>query len=211
MVKGVLDYYGQALDLPGMSSLVEARLLSDGEPLVDVEPAIAWSFEADFDPKEADNPGKITTIVHGVAPRNFVPGDWVYLVNPDPVTHQKTGHEGSNAIYLGGGRFDDYYGDNNHAFTYAEKLDEVFQWRHGVFDLRRDAALRQPLTAADLGRLGLAPEHGGLVHSWRITPAFFGAETRKCAAKAQQPAPETEPPATAPVLGLGDMVLPAER
>jgi hypothetical protein len=211
MVKGVLDYYGRAQDLPGMSTLVEARLLSDGEPLVDVEPGIVWSFEPDFDPKEAARPGKIASIVHDVAPRNFVPGDWVYLINSDPVTRQKIGHEGSNAIYLGGGRFDDYYGDNNHAFTYVEKLDEVFQWRNGVFDLKRDAALRRPLTAADFDRLSLPPEQGGLVHRWRITPAFFGAETRTLAAKGRESKPEGESPAAAPVLGLSDSMVPMER
>jgi hypothetical protein len=177
IVKGFLDYYDRVRESPLLSGLIESRLLADHEPLVDVEPGRAWSFEPGFDPKES-RPGKLLSIVQDVPPKNFVPGDWVYFLNTDPVSQQKIGYEGSNAIYLGGGRFDDYYGENNHAFTYEEKLDEVFQWRHGVWSRTRDAAKKQPLTAEDLERLSAAPGRGGLVEDWRIAPDFFAPPVR---------------------------------
>jgi hypothetical protein len=177
MVKGVLDYYDRVRGSPTMAGLIQARLLSDHDPLSAVEPGGAWSFEPGFDPKDA-RPGKLLSLVHGVMPENLVPGDWVYFRNTDPVSRKKIGYEGSNAIYLGGGRFDDYYAENNHAFTYAEKLDEVFQWRNGVFSRTRDAAKRKPLGERDLVRLGVSPRRGGLVEDWRITPDFFAASAR---------------------------------
>ena len=102
------------------------------------------------------------------------------------MSSQKIGYEGSNAIYLGGGRFDDYYGENNHAFTYVEKLDEVFQWRHGVFSRPRDAGKRQPLTEQDFESLGTPPRQGGIVTDWRIGPDFFSAPVRHHTASRQQ-------------------------
>jgi hypothetical protein len=144
-----------------------------------VEPAIAWRFEPGFDPKEAARPGKLLSIVYDVAPNNFVPGDWVYFLNTDAASSKMTGYEGSNAIYLGGRRFDDYYGENNHAFSYEEKLDEVFQWRNGVFNRERDADKKQPLAERDFARLSESPRRGGLVKTWRIAPDFFEASTRR--------------------------------
>jgi hypothetical protein len=204
MVKGVLDFYRRTRDLPGMLELVQERLLSDREPLVDIEPAVAWSFEPGFDPMDASKPGKISSIIDNVAPRNFVPGDWVFLLNTDPVSSSKLGHEGSNAIYLGGGRFVDYYGEKNHGFTYVEKLDEVFQWRNGVFDLQRDSAKRQVLPAQDFDRLGRSPARGGLVTSWRIAPAFFGSTIRRSSAMLLRNAPGAPEPLQAPVAGLDE-------
>lgn len=86
----------------------------------------------DYYARVLEHPAK-AALVRGVPPRHFVPGDWAYLLNTDPVTYEKTGYEGSNAIYLGRGRFDDYYDDHNHSYTFEEKLDEVYQWRNGVF------------------------------------------------------------------------------
>lgn len=178
IVKGVLDYYDRVRASPTLTRLVQSRLLSDHEPLSDIEPGIVWSFEPDFNPKDASRPGKLLTIARDVSPNNFVPGDWVYFLNTDPVSRQKSGYEGSNAIYLGRDRFDDYYGENNHAFTYAEKLDEVFQWRNGVFSRIHDAPKRKALDARDLERLSASPKAGGLVEKWRVVPEFFEARSR---------------------------------
>jgi hypothetical protein len=178
IVKGILDYYDRVRASPTLAQLVQSRLLSDHDPLSDIEPGIVWSFEPDFNPKDASRPGKLLTVAREVSPKNFVPGDWIYFLNTDPVTRQKSGYEGSNAIYLGRNRFDDYYGENNHAFTHAEKLDEVFQWRNGVFSRIRDAPKRKPLDAQDLERLSASPKAGGLVEKWRVVPEFFEAPTR---------------------------------
>jgi hypothetical protein len=183
MVQAVLDYYRRVKNTPFRSKLVEARLVSDQDPLVDVEPGEMWSFEKDFDPRDLARHGKILQIQYGVAPRNFVPGDWAYLINGDPVSSQKTGYEGSNAIYLGRGKFDDYYNDNRHSYTYQQKLDEVYQWRNGVFSRSRDAAKIQPLSKEDFEQLGKTTTEGGIVMDFRVFPYLFAhnerAETRR--------------------------------
>jgi hypothetical protein len=172
--QAVLDYYVRVRPDPAKAALVRARLLHDQDPLVGVEPAGMWDFEADFDPRRAALPGKLLAVTRGVAPRNFVPGDWSYLRNTDPATATKTGYEGSNAVYLGGGRFVDYYNDNNHAYTFVEKLDEVYQWRNGVFSRRRDGDKAEPLTRADFVRLSRTPAEGGLLLDLRAVPYLFG-------------------------------------
>jgi hypothetical protein len=191
VVHGILDYYGRIKNQPDHVALVESRLLVDDEPLVDIEPGSMWSFEAGIAPSELVKPGKVLQIQYGVAPLNFVPGDWVYFLNPDPASRAIAGYEGSNAIYLGRGRFDDYYDDNNHGFTYVEKLDEVFQWRHGVFNRVTEAGLRVPLSEADLLLLGKTPAQGGLVMDLRVFPDFFPPVPRKVDATVaqQEPAP----------------------
>lgn len=176
ITQGVVDYYRRVRANDSLSSLVLLRIQHDGDPLVHVEPANMWDFEEDFDPSERDRPGKLVKIQYGVAPRNFVPGDWVYIVNTDPDTHHKTGYEGSNALYLGRDRFDDFYNDHDHAYSYEEKLGEVYQWRNGVFSRSRDAAKIQPLGPDDFQRLGQRPAQGGLVKGYRVVPYLFGYE-----------------------------------
>ena len=195
-VHGVLDYYERVREDAALARKVEARLLSDREPLVDVEPSRAWRFEPGYDFREVSRPGKLLSLVDRVAPKNFVPGDWAYFLNPDPVSRQKTGFEGSNAIYLGGGRFDDYYGENNHSFTYEEKLDEVFQWRNGVYNRGRDEAKRNALSGDDLERLGLPPRDGGLLQPWRIIPDTIpGITSPTATVPVCRPRPAPVPPA----------------
>jgi len=176
MLQGVLDYYRRVKKDASQLQQIEARLLADREPLVNVEPGRMWDFEADFDRQELDRPGKILHIQYGVAARNFVPGDWVYILNTDIVSSRKTGYEGSSAIYLGRNRFSDYYNDNAHSYSYREKLDQVFQWRNGVFNSVRDADRVQPLTERDFDRLGATPAKGGLVTDLRVFPYFFGTD-----------------------------------
>jgi hypothetical protein len=173
MAQGVLDYFYRVAKDPSLLKVVEARLAADHDPLVNVEPGKTWSFEKDFDPAERKRPGKILQVQYGVAPKNFVPGDWVYIVNNDSVSSRKTGYEGSNAIYLGRGRFDDYFNDNGHYYTYRQKLDEVYQWRNGVFSRSRDGAKIQPLSEERVEELGKPPAEGGLVMDFRVFPYVF--------------------------------------
>lgn len=183
MAQGVLDYYRRVKNDPSRQKLVEARLAFDQDPLVGVEPGEMWSFEKDFDPGELARPGKILQIQYAVAPKNFVPGDWVYLLNSDPVSSRKTGYEGSNAIYLGRNKFVDFYNDNRHSYTYRQKLDEVYQWRNGVFSRSRDSAKIQPLSGVNFEQLGKLPAEGGLVMNFRVFPYPFapseGAEIHR--------------------------------
>ena len=176
VIQGILDYYYRIKQDPINARLVEARLLEDGDPLEDVEPARMWSFEPDFNPETLHRPGKILRIDYGIAPKNFVPGDWVYFLNTDPETYSKTGYEGSNPIYLGRNRFVDYYNDNDHFYTFEAKLDEVYQWRHKVFSRSRDKDRIVPLSAEDYERLSLPPRQGGLLKNLRTTPYYFGFE-----------------------------------
>ena len=172
----VLDYYARVKKNPAKAALVRRRLMHDEDPLVGVEPAGMWDFERDFDETTRNIPGKILDIKRDVAKDNFVPGDWIYLLNNNRASHKKTGYEGSNAVYLGGGKFDDYYNDHHHSYTYSEKVNEVYQWRNGVFNSRRDAAKVKPITDEDIARLSETPENGGLLLNFRVAPYFFSYE-----------------------------------
>lgn len=170
MAHGVLDYYRRVKDDKSGARLIRNRLLSDGEPLVNIEPEEMWSFENDFIWQKNMHPGKILAIQYNVAPKNFVPGDWIYIINTDARSAAKTGYEGSNTIYLGRNKFVDYYNDHHHGYTYQQKLNEVYQWRHGVFNRYRDAEKAQPLSDEDFENLGKSPENGGFVMGFRVFP-----------------------------------------
>jgi hypothetical protein len=175
-LQGVVDFYQRVRGDKALSSLIDSRVWADADPLVNIEPGDTWSFEEDFDPQEKGRPGKLVKMLADVAPKNFVPGDWAYMVNTDPATHHKIGYEGSNALYLGRNLFDDYYDDHRHAYTYTEKLDEVYQWRNGVFSRSRDAAKLKPLSKQAFEHMGLTPEQGGMVMGYRLVPYLFGYE-----------------------------------
>lgn len=176
IVQGVLDYFRRVKKSPARLKQLERRLWADGEPLSGIEPGRMWDFEPNFDPRDADRPGKLMKLVSPVAPKNFVAGDWIYLLNTDAMSYRKTGYEGANPIYLGRNRFADYFDDHDHAYSYEEKLDEVYQWRNGVFSRSRDAAKRKPLTQEDYERLSHAPVDGGLQTGLRTFPYLFGFE-----------------------------------
>lgn len=179
ILQGVLDYYHRIKQDPATLSAVEAILQQDGEPLTGVEPGITWQFEADSTPAERARPGKLLSIDYGIPVKNFIPGDWSYFLNTDPVSYAKTGYEGSNAVYLGRGKFDDFYDDHHHYYTLKEKLNEVYQWRNQVFSARRDIAKVIPLTAADYARLSGSVEHGGIQLDLRLAPRMFGYLNRE--------------------------------
>lgn len=173
VVQGILDYYRRIKSDPVRTRRVEAALLSDGEPLLGVEPGKMWSFETDFDAREMERPGKLLSLQSSVARDNFVPGDWGYLLNTDAATDNKIGYEGSNAIYMGRNRFDDYYNDHQHGYSYEQKLDEVYQWRNGVFSRSRDAKKLKRLTPEQLAQLGNTPSAGGIQLDIRASPRYF--------------------------------------
>ncbi|HEX5363766.1 MAG TPA: hypothetical protein VFW59_05820 [Gallionella sp.] len=176
MVQGMLDYFRRIKQDPARQKQLEHRLMKDGEPLKNIEPGRMWDFEADFDPQELNRPGKLLRIAYGIAPKNFIPGDWIHFFNSDPVSYQKTGYEGSNPVYLGRNKFADYFNDHDHSYSYQQKLDEVYQWRNGVFSRSRDAAKIKPLSAGEIERLSLPPARGGLLTDMRVSPYFFGHE-----------------------------------
>lgn len=168
-----LDYYTRIKQDRVKGSLVQAALMRDGDPLVNVEPGETWRFEEDHDSADDAIQGKLLDIRRGVGAGSIVPGDWIYFLNSDPVTYQKTGYEGSNALYLGLDRFSDYYNDHEHSFSFKQKLNEVYQWRNKVFSRTRDADKVVPLTDSDYSRLSNTPEEGGLLLDFRLVPKVF--------------------------------------
>jgi len=176
IIQGVIDYYLRVGRHPEQLRQIKLRLRSDGEPLVGIEPGRMWDFDPDFDQSLLSRPGKLLKIQYGVAPKNLVPGDWVHLQNTDKVSYRKVGYEGANPIYLGRNRFADYFDDHAHSYTYEQKLDEVYQWRNGVFSRSRHAAKIKPLTSQEMDRLSLPPSSGGILADMRVFPYFFGYE-----------------------------------
>ncbi len=177
VIQGVLDYYHRIKKDPRTLALVQDQLMQDQDPLSHIEPGAMWHFEADSSTTDRARPGKLLALEPGIASKNFIPGDWAYFLNTDPVTYEKTGYEGFNAIYLGRGKFDDYYNDHHHFYTYKEKMNEVYQWRNKVFSSRRDVAKVSPLSAADFERLSGTPDQGGIQMGYRAVPLLYGFQT----------------------------------
>lgn len=170
----VLDYYGRIKHDAKTTELLMNRLLIDKDPLNHIEPGNMWAFEADYDAVTSNRVGKLVYLTDPVPHDNFIPGDWVYFMNPDKVSARKNGYEGANAIYLGRGLFSDYYNDNNHRFTFREQLDEVYQWRHGVFSRPRDNRKIKPLSADEIEGLSRSIVQGGLQLDYRGVPYDYG-------------------------------------
>lgn len=61
----------------------------------------------------------------------YVPGDRVWFRNPDVVSSDITGYEGSWVIYMGGGLFSNFW-RRDAPFTLEAKCVEVFHWRHAI-------------------------------------------------------------------------------
>lgn len=64
--------------------------------------------------------------------RFFVPGDRTWFRNPDPVSADVTGYEGSWTFYLGGGLFADFWNTDN-VFSLESKAVCVFHWRNATY------------------------------------------------------------------------------
>lgn len=169
----ILDYYKRVNPNKINFNKVLQLLIVDNDPLVAVEPGIMWNFEDSYDFSKDNYDGKLLNIDNSVSKNSFIPGDWIYILNTDKETYKKTGYEGSNAIYLGNNKFDDYYNDNNHFYTFEEKLDEVYQWRNKVFSKSRDFKNLEYLTKEKINSLKNNPENNGLLMNTRMFPKFF--------------------------------------
>lgn len=170
MVHGIVDYYHRLDQDRNKYQRVQMRLLHDGEPLLDIEPNAMWSFEPGFNYQTISTRGKLLEIQHDIPSNNFIPGDWAYIINTDPKTARKTGYEGSNALYLGGNQFADFFNDHGHAISSENKLQEVYQWRLGVFSAERDYKKVRKLSQEKIKNLSKTPKQGGLLLDYRVIP-----------------------------------------
>jgi hypothetical protein len=175
MSQGLLDYYARVRPDPEKLAQVEKAMLSDKAPLSDIEPGIAWDFVKSMTAEDLKQPGKILTVTKEVAHRNFIPGDWVYIKNTDDKSSDMSGYEGSNAIYLGRNNFDDYYGEMKHRhYSFDEKINEVYQWRNGVFTSSDSSTKkRKELTPAEFNKILNNPEGGGILIDHRISHKIY--------------------------------------
>lgn len=176
IIQGILDYFRRIKKDDVTADAIIKRLKSDDDVLVGIEPGAMWSFQKPINPEEQKRLGKLLKIQVQVAPMNFIPGDWVYFVNTDKDSSEKDGYEGSNSIYMGRASFDDFYNDNEHHYLYNEKIQNIYNWRNGVFSRSRDYQRMQILSAEQVHQFGLSPEEGGFLLKNRAIPYFFGFE-----------------------------------
>ena len=63
--------------------------------------------------------------------RFYVPGDRLWFRNPDPVSSDISGYEGSWVYYLGHGLFSNFWRCSE-PYTLERKSIEIYHWRHGM-------------------------------------------------------------------------------
>lgn len=66
-----------------------------------------------------------------IPPRYYVPGARVWFRNPHKRSADIEGYEGSWVIYLGSGRFSNFW-ERDHPYGLDDKCIEIHHWRHGV-------------------------------------------------------------------------------
>ena len=64
--------------------------------------------------------------------RFYVPGDRVWFRNPDALSSDVGGYEGSWVFYLGSGYFSNFW-KRSQPYTLETKCIEIFHWRHGLY------------------------------------------------------------------------------
>ena len=64
--------------------------------------------------------------------RWYVPGDRVWFRNPDAASADASGYEGSWVVYLGQGRFSNFWKPDE-PYDFDEKCLEIYHWRNAVF------------------------------------------------------------------------------
>lgn len=77
----------------------------------------------------------------------YVPGDRVWFKNPDPHSSNAPGYEGSWVIYLGGGRFSNFW-KRDAPYSIETKSIEVYHWRHGAY-IDADAGMQMNEQSVD--------------------------------------------------------------
>lgn len=83
-----------------------------------------------------------------IPPRYYIPGDRVWFKNPDRVSSDASGYEGSWVIYMGAGRFSNFW-KQGQPYTLESKSLEVYHWRHGAYcDAQQNMQIDEALVEA---------------------------------------------------------------
>jgi hypothetical protein len=91
--------------------------------------------------------------------RYYVPGDRVWFKNPDEVSSNADGYEGSWVIYMGGGLFSNFW-KRDRPFTLDDKALEVFHWRHGAYrDAHGEVHINEDIVEQRVSATQAEPEH----------------------------------------------------
>lgn len=116
---------------------------------------------------------------------NWVPGDWGYVRNPDQKSRQVSGQEGSNIMYIGGGKFGAYYRGNKN-LSLEGCIERVYKWRG-----------RSPRDG-EMAELKKDTDEGGMLANVRRVPVTFGADTTTAPAHAELASAGAAPPQRRP-------------
>lgn len=172
-VMGIFDYYKNVAKNDVALAQLEARArrapLTDIDAVHEREKPYALIREGKFLKRRFEIPGN-----------HWIPGDWGYIKNPDEISSERPGYEGSNVTYLGQGIFNNYFGDRpnalhgSHLFYPSfgplqldDHLLEVFHWRHHILENWKHDPRRKFFTEEEVAQLRLDPRSGGLIRDVR--------------------------------------------
>ncbi len=79
------------------------------------------------------------TMDRPIPPTFYIPGDRIWFKNPDPISSDVTGFEGSWVFYLGNGLFSNFW-QRDRPFDLITKCLEIYHWRDAVEDGDSDEA-----------------------------------------------------------------------
>ncbi|HUY33520.1 MAG TPA: hypothetical protein VMV69_12285 [Pirellulales bacterium] len=155
---GIFDYFQHVKPNPSVMAGLEASL-DRRRPFVGMAPK-----------KSPDGPPPNDGLLlarHVHVPWNhWVPGDWGWIKNTDPISSDEFGSEGSNIIYAGGGIFVNYY-HNHQKKNLDQLLKRVYGWRLGLEESELD------LEAATMDLLRKDPRDGGMLRDVRDFSRIF--------------------------------------
>lgn len=196
MIHGITDYFTRIR--PDKEKLQNAisTLFAYGSPLESIEPGFVWKgFTSPTAEDLARREGKVLSAVTQVAKFNFVPGDWAYFKNTDFASSNRKGDEGSNAIYLGGNKFNNFYRlkfDKSQppppGYTVQQKISILASWGGltGGGELVSPQLFSKLMKSPVMGSDGLwkftrgrkrnqavSDANGGFLLTHRLTPSVF--------------------------------------
>jgi hypothetical protein len=90
-------------------------------------------------------------------PRYYVPGDRVWFRNPDALSSDASGYEGSWVIYLGNGLFSNFW-KRDQPYSLVSKCLEMYHWRHGTYvDAEGDLRMNEAIVDAKVAETAANP------------------------------------------------------